>query len=571
MPMRALPDSSAGFADATWDSLAPLYQELAEAPLDRESLDAWLARWSRLDELVTEAATLAMIAYTCDTRDEGKKAAHLRFSTTILPHLEEAEVALARRLVDVGCDRADMETTMQRFRTAIEIFREANVPLVAEAEGLAAQYQEITGAMTAEWGGEQVPLPKLSPFIKSRDREVREAAWRASTGPYVAARDTLSQLFDRMVSLRQTMARNAGFADFRDYTFAAKCRFDYTPDDCARLHDAIEETVCPAITRAFAARQEALDLSTLRPWDLAVDPWRAAVPKPYHDIAELKAVAARIFSSVDDRLGSEFQRMIDEGLLDLESRPGKAPGGYCDTLHARGLPFVFMNAAGVPEDVTTLLHEAGHCFHAFASHRQPLIWQRHPGAESAELASMSMELLAAPSLERPVGYYSPADALSARLEHLEDILISLAHIASVDAFQSWVYTHPEGADGVARDQRWLALRARFEPGVDWSGLEPERIARWYRQLHIFLYPFYYIEYAIAQIGALQVWRNARRDHRSAVAAYRRFLALGATRPLPALYREAGVRLSFDAELLGELVGLIEEEMAILRGDLAQVA
>jgi oligoendopeptidase F len=230
-----------------------------------------------------------------------------------------------------------------------------------------------------------------------------------------------------------------------------------------------------------------------------------------------------------------------------------------------------MNAAGVPEDVTTLLHEAGHCFHAFASHARPFIWQRHPGAESAELASMSMELLAAPHLARPVGFYGEADALSAQLEHLEDLLLSLAHIASVDAFQAWIYTHRDGSDAAARDTAWLRIRERFEPGVDWSGLTPERVARWYRQLHIFLYPFYYIEYGIAQIGALQVWRNARRDTAAATRAYRRFLSLGATAPLPELYRAAGVELSFDAAVLADLVAMVEEEMGRLRGALARAA
>jgi oligoendopeptidase F len=230
-----------------------------------------------------------------------------------------------------------------------------------------------------------------------------------------------------------------------------------------------------------------------------------------------------------------------------------------------------MNAAGIPEDVTTLLHEAGHCFHAFASHARPFIWQRHPGAESAELASMSMELLASPHLARPTGFYSEADALSARLEHLEDLLLSLAHIASVDAFQAWIYTHRDGLDAAARDAAWLRIRERFEPGVDWSGLTTERVARWYRQLHIFIYPFYYIEYGIAQLGALQVWRNARRDPVAATQAYRRFLSLGATMPLPDLYRAAGVELSFEAGLLAQLVAMVEEEMATLRGALARAA
>lgn len=569
--MAPLPETSAGFADATWETLAPFYRELELAPLDVARLEAWLARWSRLDELVTEAASLAMIAYTSDTTDDAKKAAHLRFSTEVLPRLEEAEVALAKRFVALGTDRADLQTALRRFRTAIEIFREANVPLVSEAEGLAAQYQQITGGMSADWCGERVPLPRLAPYLKRQDRAVREAAWRAANQPYVVARDELAALFDRMVGLRQTMARNAGFADFRDYVFAAKCRFDYTPADCGRLHDAIAERVVPASLRALEQRRRRLRLDRLRPWDLAIDPWRATSPVPYENVVELQDTAARIFSVVDPQLGGQFRTMMSEGLLDLESRPGKAPGGYCDTLHARGRPFVFMNAAGVAEDVTTLLHEAGHCFHAFASHARPFIWQRHPGAESAELASMSMELLAAPHLAKPTGYYAEADAMSTRLEHLEDTLLSLAHIASVDAFQSWIYTHPEGTDAAARDQAWLALRDRFELGIDWSGLKAERVARWYRQLHIFLYPFYYIEYGIAQIGALQIWRNARRDPHQAVVAYRRFLALGATRPLPELYREAGVEMSFDATLIGELVAMVEAEMAELRGALATEA
>ncbi|MEO5798548.1 MAG: M3 family oligoendopeptidase [Gemmatimonadales bacterium] len=568
MTMLQLPSTSAGFADATWETIAPFYHELADMQLEAHNRDAWLARWSRLDELVTEAASLAMIAYTCDTTSKDLEGAHLRFSTEILPQLEESEVALAKRFVEVGSERADMVTTLKRFRTAIEIFREANVPLVAEAEGLAAKYQQVTGTMTAPWGGEEVPLPRLSPFLKSADRAVREAAWRAATAPYVAKRDEMAQIFDRMYEIRNTIAHNAGFTDYVDYIWAAKCRFDYTREEVVTLQQSIAAAVGPAIGRALASRRERLKLDAVRPWDMAVDPWRDAPSVPFKDADELQEVSARIFDSVDPVLGGQFRTMMAERLLDLDSRPGKAPGGYCDTLHARGRPFVFMNAAGVPEDVNTLMHEAGHCFHAFASHERPFIWQRHPGAESAELASMSMELLAAPHFTQPTGFYSEPDAISARLEHLEDILISLAHIASVDAFQTWIYTHQEGADAEARDTAWLEIRERFEAGVDWSGLSAERVARWYRQLHIFLYPFYYIEYAIAQIGALQVWRNSLSDPVGAVVAYRRFMALGATRPLPELYEAAGVKLSFDPGLIRDLVALVETEMGKLRQALA---
>ena len=325
--------------------------------------------------------------------------------------------------------------------------------------------------------------------------------------------------------------------------------------------------MAPAVERMLEIRRKRLGLDALRPWDLAVDPYRPSPLRPFGDVQEFVGKARRVFERVDPVLGNEFQTMIDEGLLDLDSRKGKAPGGYCETLHHRGRPFIFMNAVGLVDDVMTLLHEAGHAFHAFASHRQPFIWQRHPGSEAAELASMSMELLAGRHLAQPTGYFNPDDHRSAWLEHLEDILLSLVHIASVDAFQTWIYTSGQGQDAAARDAAWLRIRSRFERAVDWSGLEQERVARWYRQLHIFMYPFYYIEYGIAQIGALQVWRNSLKDPVRAVGAYREALALGAVRTLPEMYRTAGARLSFDAETIGPLVELVESEIAKIRAEL----
>ncbi len=563
MTVSVLPSSPAALAKATWEDIVPYYDELAERPLLPPTIDGWLQAWSTLEELVTEAAALAMIAYTSDTGDAGKEADHLRFSTEILPRMEERSVALARRLLDSGYHRSDLETTLTRFRTAIEIFREANVPIFAELEEHATKYQRITGSMTAEWEGEQLPLPQLQPFLKNADRALRERAWRTSTAPYMAERNEIASLFDMMYTLRQRVAVNAGFANFRDYIFPAKFRFDYTPADCERFHAAVEQTVVPAVERLMVQRRRRLGLDTLRPWDLQVDPYRTEPLRPFKTTEEFVGTAHRIFDRVSPELGREFRTMIDCRLLDLESRMGKAPGGYCETLHYQGRPFIFMNAVGLVDDVNTLMHEAGHAFHAFASHQQPLIWQRHPGAEAAELASMSMELLAAPHLSRPTGYFTPEEARSAWLEHLEDVLISLAHIASVDAFQHWIYTSDDGHDAGARDRAWLRIRARFEQGVDWSGLDEERVARWYRQLHIFLYPFYYIEYGIAQLGALQVWRNSLRDPATAVKRYRDALAVGATRPLPEIYRAAGAELSFDPQLMGELVALVEERIDLV--------
>lgn len=571
MTLPQLPDSPAAWAGASWTEIEPHYLALAAATLDDTTLEAWLAHWSGLEERLTEAASLAMIAYTLDTGDKAKEAAHLRFSTEVMPQAEERSVQLARRLLDTGLTRPGLETTLRRFRVASDIFREANVPVFSQLEQHSAEYQRITGGMTAEWEGQRLPLPRLQPFLKRPDRAVRERAFRALSLPFVGARDELAALFDRMYALRQTVAANAGFANFRDYVFPAKYRFDYTPSDCERLHDAIEAAVVPAVGRMLEARRQSLGLERLRPWDTQVDLWHPDAEPPFASGTELATRARQAFDAVDPALGAHFQLMMDEHLLDLESRTGKAPGGYCDTLHFRGRPFIFMNASGVAEDVMTLLHEAGHAFHALEAHHLPYIWQRHPGSESAELASMSMELLASPFLAHPAGFYDDAGAHGAELEHLEDVLVTLAHVAAVDAFQTWIYTSGEGADATARDQAWLRIRGRFERGVDWSGLEAERVARWYRQLHIFLYPFYYIEYGIAQIGALQVWRNAVHDRPSAVRQYRAGLALGATRPLPELYRAAGVRLTFELGDLAELVARVEERMEFLRGELRVAA
>jgi oligoendopeptidase F len=566
-----LPESPEAFRDATWDDVAPHYEALAAAPLARESAEAWLAEWSLLEELVAEAGTMAMVAYTADTRDAEAEARYLRFASEIFPKSDEQHVRLARRLLDLGYTRDDLEELLKEFRTDAEIFREENVPLHAELEEMSAAYQKITGGLTVEWDGETKTIPQLQPYLKSTDRAVRERAFRLGAAAYIAKRDELAELFDRMFERRVRVARNAGFDDYQQYVFREKHRFDYGPDDVARFHRAVEETVAPAAERLMAFRRERLGVDRVRPWDVAVDPENAPSPKPFGTTGEFTARAVRIFERVDPQLGEWFALMERERLLDLESREGKAPGGYCTKFSYRRLPFIFMNAVGIPDDVNTLLHEAGHCFHAFAAGDLPYLWQRGTGSEAAELASMSMELLAAPYLARPDGYYEPDEARRARIEHLEDIVVSLAHIASVDAFQSWIYTSGHGGGRDARDAAWLDIRARFERGIDWTGLERERVARWYRQLHIFELPFYYIEYGIAQLGALQIWRRSLTDPEGAVADYKRALALGRTASLPEIYRAAGASLVFDAGAMGELVAQVERAIEELRREGAAVA
>jgi oligoendopeptidase F len=561
----SLPASPAAFAGAGWPDIASYFEELATAPLSRDNVEDWLKSWSQLEELIDEAGTVAMIAYTGDTADPEKEKAHLRFSMEIFPQAHEQSVRLSRRLLELGFTRPGLETTVARFRTDAEIFREENIPLTAELEELSAAYQKIVGGLTVQWEGETKTIPQLQPYLKERDRQVRERAWRLGNEAYLAHRDELAGLFDKMFVARTRIAANAGFPNYQEYAFKSKHRFDYTPADCARFHAAVQQTVVPAVARQLEYRRERLGLDSVRPWDLGVELERVDSLKPFDDVTTFVERAKTIFRRVDPKLGEEFELMAAEGLLDLESRKGKAPGGYCTKLSFRGKPFIFMNAVGVADDVNTLVHEAGHSFHDFAAHRQALIWQRSPGHEAAELASMSMELLASPYLAKPDGYYSADEARSAQIEHLEDILFSLPHIASVDAFQSWIYTSGEGHDAAARDRAWLEIRSRFERGIDWSGLERERVARWYRQLHIFEYPFYYIEYGIAQMGALQVWRHSLADQAEAVRKYREALALGGTTSLPDIYRTAGARLVFDAETMGELVTLVESRLTELRG------
>ena len=561
----SLPNSPAELADAPWPVIAAYYDALAADAPTRETAREWLLQWSLLEELVNEASSQALIAYTGNTGDAEAETRYLRFVTEIQPNAEARQTGLAKLLIGTGIDDADIALLLREFHTSVAIFRDANVTRFAQIEELSAAYQKLAGGLSVDIDGQTLTIPQLQPLLESDDRVARERAFRAGADAYWSHRDEMADLFDKMYALRQEVARESGFADFQAFAFASKHRHDYSPDDVARFHDAVAEVVTPAVARVHAYRRERLGVEAVRPWDLAVDPDALPPLRPFKDVADFVATSARIFSALDGELGGRFADMARDGLLDLESRPKKAPGGYCTTLHHRKQPFVFMNAVGVSDDVTTLVHEAGHCFHAYLASHQELIWQRGTGSEAAELASMSMELLAAPYFAQPVGYYTPDQARRAQAAHLEDVLLALPHIASVDAFQRWIYTSGEGHDRDARDAAWLRLRSRFEQGIDWSGLNRERTARWYRQLHIFELPFYYIEYGIAQLGALQVWKRSLTDPDGALAGYKAALRLGGTRSLPALYSAAGARLIFDTDGMRELVRLVEERLETLRG------
>jgi oligoendopeptidase F len=432
--------------------------------------------------------------------------------------------------------------------------------LLALDEKLGNEYNQISGAQTISWEGVETTLPQLKPVYQNPDRAMRERAWRLGIERQLADREALNALWQKLLANRSSLAANAGEPSYIAFRWKQLYRYDYTPADCHEFHKAIEQVVVPAASRIYRRRQQRLGVQSLRPWDLDVDPFARPALKPFQSPTELRVVAARIFHQVDPVLGGYFDTMVDEALLDLENRKNKAPGGYCIDYLAQRRPFIFMNAVGIHDDVQTLLHEGGHAFHVFESASLPYHHQMAVQIEFAEVASMGMELLSSPYLDRDQGgYYTRADAARARIEHLEAALLFWPYMAVVDAFQHWVYEHPQlGTQPSECDAEWGRLWQRFMPGVDWSGLEVERVTGWQRKQHIFSDPLYYVEYGLAQLGAVQVWLNAAKNRPAAVAAYRRALALGGTVSLPELFQTAGVTFGFDAKLMGKAVKAMEK-------------
>lgn len=351
-------------------------------------MERWLADWSELESLVVEATRLANFAYSCDTSDPEHEAAQLRFAVDIGPRARQQRAQLQKRLVDLGYTRPGLLTTVERFRNQADLFRDANVPLFAELAKLETEWSKVTGGMTVEWDGEEKTTSQLLPFLESTDRPVRERAFKLRARAYLDRREALARLFNQMLELRQQVARNAGFANYRDFAHREKNRFDYTPDDCLRFHQAVAETMRPAAQKILQRRLKEMGVDALRPWDLDVDPLSRPPLKPFADQREFIERTSDVVGHVDPDFRGYVNTMAAAGLLDLENRKNKEPGGYSSTLPHRKMPLIFMNAVGIDDDVRTLIHESGHAFHAFEAARLPLVFQRHPGAEMAEVASM---------------------------------------------------------------------------------------------------------------------------------------------------------------------------------------
>lgn len=543
-PRRYLP------AIVRLDRLADLdacYGELAARSLpadDPWTLEQWLLDWSELESHLSEEQARRQIVVTCSADDPDAARAYLEHASVLAPACKPRRHALARRLLEHPAAARlppGHACALAVLRNRADLYRPELAALEIEEQHLCAEYRRLRDRLTADWDGAERPLAVVERCEDDPDRARREAAWRAVAGSFRAARPALDHLFERLLAARRGQARAAGLPDYRAYRFRALDRLAYGPGDCLALHDAIAAEFVPLAHEVLRRRAAALGLAALRPWDLAVLPGGPLAPFSHEE--QLIAGCAAAFEAVHPEFARQFALLARHGLLDLMSRPGKAAGAFQVHLHASGLPFLCASAVGRHEDLLTVLHEAGHAFHALACAGDPLFWNRLPPIEFCEVAGMAMELLAGAHLR---AFYDPDTCARAARHQLEQLILFLPHAAAIDAFQHWVYTRPDDArDPRARAAAWRVQHERLCPGVDWSGLEDDRAALWQRRLHVFELPFYYLEYAIAGLGAVQLYRRALAEPAAAVADLRRALALGARARLPDLFAAAGLTFGTD--------------------------
>lgn len=542
-----------------WSTYAPKMAALQSAELTAANVNDWLQAWSDFAEELDELGARAAVAKTCNTADEVADRNYKRFYEEIFPPLEQGLQSLKKKLLDSGLEPANFKIPLRNMRSEAALFRDENLPLQQEEITLSTEYGDVVGAQTVDWNGEEVTLTKLAQQLQNDDRSVREKAWRAMIDRSLEDRATLNSLWAKLLACRLPQAKNAGYDGFIGYRWEQMQRFDYTPADCAEFRAAILEHVVPLATQIYARRQQNLGLETLRPWDLEVDDTGAAPLHPFSNGAELDAKCGNIFAKVDPELGTHYKKMQERNLLDLENRKNKAPGGYCTHFATERVPFIFMNAVGTHRDVQTMLHEGGHAFHVFESAGQRYIHDLNVNTEFAEVASMGMELLSQPYLDE---FYSADDANRARVEHLQKLVLFWPYMAVVDGFQHWAYANPDlSANAAECDKAWSKLWDQFMVGIDYSGLEDAKATGWHRKLHIFEIPFYYVEYGLAQLGAVQLWRNSLSDARAAIRQYRHALSLGGTVSLPEMFAACGCKFGFDGATVSSAVDTIRTKLS----------
>ncbi len=549
--------------EINWESIEPFYKNLLERNIDtKESLEKWLQDRSELEAVLEEDYAWRYIRMTCDTMDENHQQAFEYFATQIDPKVSELSNKLNDKFLNStylnSLDQTKYGIYIRSLKTQFEIFREANIPIQMELQLEQQKFGAIAGAMTIEHDGKEFTLEQASNFLKSTNRSLRKEIYEKIQSRRLQDKVQLDELFNKLISMRNQVAINANFNNYRDYMFKALGRFDYTAEDCFEFHNAIEKEVVPVLKSIYEKRKQELKIDALKPYDTEVDTSGKQAIQPFNGAEELIDKSIEAFSKLHPYFGEKLKTMKLNQLIDLESRKGKAPGGYNYPLSESGAPFIFMNSANSMRDLTTMVHEGGHAIHTFLSNHLELNDFKRIPSEVAEVASMSMELI---SMKTWDVFFNNADDLKrAKEEQLKDCLKTLPWVATIDAFQHWLYTHPEHSTE-ERTKAWLECYDRFGAGfVDWTGYESYKENLWQKQLHLFEVPFYYIEYAIAQLAAIAIYKNFKENESKALEQYIEALKLGYTKSIPEIYKTAGIEFNFSADYIHTLVNFIKEEL-----------
>ena len=560
LPRKFLPKD---FIITNWENLEPYFQQLLDRPLhSKADLEQWLKDSSEIEAVLSEDVCWRQIKMTCDTENKSLEEAFVFFVTQIQPKIQPYADKINRKLVDCPytkeLDQKLYYTYLRGVKKSIDLFREINIPILSELSVMGQQFGVISGKMTVEVEGKEYTLQQAAKFLESHDRQLREAVYRKINERRIADKDALNTLYSQLIEKRQLVAVNAGFSNYRDYKFADLGRFDYSKEDCFQFHDSVKKYILPLADKIYEAKKKKLGVDTLRPWDLEAEPEGTAPLRPFKTSEELLEKSIACFDKIRPFFAACLRKMNEMHRFDLESRKGKAPGGYNCPLAETGAPFIFMNAAGQMSDVTTMVHEGGHAVHSFLAHPLELSSFKEYPMEIAEVASMAMELF---SMDYWDVYFDSKDELKRAKEHqLERVITIFPWIATIDKFQHWVYEHPSHTLE-QRASRWTEILNEFSSKViDFSGLENYRANSWQRQLHLFEVPFYYIEYGIAQLGAIGLWKQFKQNKEAALDNYSKALSLGGTATLPRLYEAAGLKFNFSGENINQLMQFVDKEM-----------
>jgi oligoendopeptidase F len=560
LPRHFLPTD---FTITNWESLEPWLKNLDERVINSlADLEQWLKDSSELEAVISEDACWRQIKMTCDTENKALEEAFTFFMMEIQPKIQPYSDKLNKKLVDCPftkeLDQRKYFTYLRNVKKNIELFREANIPIQAELSVMQQQFGVISGKMTVEVNGQEYTLQQAAKFLEDPNRELREEVYRKINTRRLQDKKELSDLFSSLLGKRHQVALNTGFENYRDYRFAELGRFDYKKEACFQFHEAVKLHVMPLVNQLYETKKKKLGLDLLRPWDVEAEPAGIQPLRPFKNGEELTEKTITCFNELKTFFGDCLSKMKAMGHLDLESRKGKAPGGYNCPLAESGAPFIFMNAAGQLDDVTTMVHEGGHAVHSFLAHELELTGFKEYPTEIAEVASMSMELF---SMDKWHVFFDTKEELTrAKEQQLERVITIFPWIATIDKFQHWVYENPDHTEEERADQ-WFSILEEFSsPVIDFSGLDEYRRFAWQRQLHLFEVPFYYIEYGIAQLGAIGLWQQYKQNPEAAINNYITALSMGGTQTLPELFKTAGLQFDFSPGHISQLMLFVKKEM-----------